>query len=176
MDVFKIPIIVVPEERRDARGVFQGGSCYIRVPMQILKNKRLLAVMIDKIFWRVMGKVAQPELERRTAELNSLHFGFEYRKVRYHRQFRRWGSCSSLKNINISHRLIGGPVQLLDYVIIHELSHLQHQNHRKEFWNLVKATGWNPARAKQEIIEYGKLWYFQYQEWYRNLIRVKFEV
>ena len=173
MDVFKIPIIVIPEERRDLRGGLLDGSCYIRIPRQMLKNKRLLAEMIDKIYWRVMGKAAQPDLERKTAELNRLHFGFEYRKVRFHRQFRRWGSCSSLKNINVSHRLIGGPERLLDYVLIHELGHLQHQNHRKEFWNLVKAAGWNPATARQEIIEYGKEWYFRYQGWYKGILKIK---
>jgi hypothetical protein len=173
MDVFKVPIIVVPEERRDLYGGFQKGSCYIKVPRQLLNNKRALVGMVDKIYWRVIGKVALPELERRTAELNELHFGFDYRKVRFHRQFRRWGSCSSLKNINISHRLIGGPERLLDYVLIHELGHLKHQNHRREFWNLVKGTGWNPAAARQEIMEYGKEWFIQYQEWYKGILKCK---
>jgi predicted metal-dependent hydrolase len=173
MDVFKIPIVLVPEERRDVCGSFQGGSCYIKVPGQLLWNKRALAGMIDKVYWRVLGKVALPELERRTAELNCLHFGFEYRKVRFHRQFRRWGSCSSLKNINVSHRLIGGSERLLDYILIHELGHLKYPNHRKEFWNLVKGAGWNPAAVRQEIIEYGKEWYSQYQEWYRGILKCK---
>lgn len=173
MDVFKIPIVVVPEERRDVRGRFQGESCYIMVPGQILRNNRVLAGMIDKVYWRVLGKVELPELERRAAELNGIHFGFEYRKVRFHRQFRRWGSCSSLKNINVSHRLIGGPERLLDYVLIHELGHLQHQNHQMEFWNLVKGTGWNPVAAKQEIIEYGRKWMIEYQEWYRGILKFR---
>jgi predicted metal-dependent hydrolase len=173
MDVFKIPIIVIPEERRDIRGGFQNGRCYIKIPGQLLRNKRALAEMIDKIYWRVLGKIAQPELERRTMELNRVHFGFEYRNVRFHRQFRRWGSCSSLKNINVTHRLIEGPERLLDYVLIHELSHLQHLNHRKEFWNLVKGTGWNPVTVKQEMYVYGNEWSHQYKKWYQGLERLK---
>jgi predicted metal-dependent hydrolase len=173
MNVFRVPIVLIPEERRDIRGGYKDGSCYIWIPGQILRNKKLLVEMIDKIYWRILGKVALPDLERRTEELNRLHFGFEYRKVRFHRQFRRWGSCSSLKNINVSHRLIGGPEPLLEYVLLHELGHLRHQNHRKEFWSLVKSTGVNPATVKQEIIMYGRKWMKDYQDWYRGLGKLK---
>jgi hypothetical protein len=171
MDVFKIPIILVPEERRNISGGFKGGSCYVRFPQRLLWQKRLLAAMIDKIYWRVLGKVALPELERRTVELNRLHFGFEYRKVRFHRQFRRWGSCSTLKNINVTHRLIGGPERLLDYIILHELAHLKYQNHRPEFWNLVKSAGINPITSKKGIIAYSRQWQSEYQEWYREILK-----
>jgi predicted metal-dependent hydrolase len=49
----------------------------------------------------------------------------------------RWGSCSSLGNININWRLCFAPIQCLDYVIIHELCHLLHMNHSDKFWNEV---------------------------------------
>jgi predicted metal-dependent hydrolase len=169
MDVFKVPIILVPEERRNISGSFKGGSCQIRFPQRLLWQKRQLVAIIDKVYWQVLGKVALSDLERRTGELNQKHFGFEFRKVRFHRQFGRWGSCSTLKNINISHRLIEGPQQLLDYIILHELAHLKYQNHRQEFWNLVKSTGINPALAKQEIIVYSRKWQIQYLEWYAKV-------
>lgn len=49
----------------------------------------------------------------------------------------RWGSCSSRGNLNFSWRLIMMPEHIVDYVVVHELSHIRHRNHGKEFWALV---------------------------------------
>jgi len=50
----------------------------------------------------------------------------------------RWGSLSSKGNLNFNWKLILAPVQALDYVVIHELCHLQEFNHSRRFWALVK--------------------------------------
>lgn len=49
-----------------------------------------------------------------------------------------WGSCSSNKNITISHKLISYSEMAIRYVILHELCHLKYMNNSKEFWNLVQ--------------------------------------
>lgn len=49
----------------------------------------------------------------------------------------RWGSCSSLKSINFSWKLIMAPPEVVDYVVVHELTHLIHHNHSKRFWEAV---------------------------------------
>ncbi|MCL1914206.1 MAG: M48 family metallopeptidase [Eubacteriaceae bacterium] len=50
---------------------------------------------------------------------------------------RRWGSCSSAGDINISWRLVLCPLQQVDYVLAHEASHLAHPNHSKAFWKTL---------------------------------------
>lgn len=54
----------------------------------------------------------------------------------------RWGSCSSSGSINYNWRLILAPPDVLDYLVIHELCHLQHPNHSKAFWQFVAS--WCP--------------------------------
>jgi len=49
----------------------------------------------------------------------------------------RWGSCHSDGRIYYNWRLIMAPHRVVDYVVVHELSHLVHGNHSKEFWKLV---------------------------------------
>lgn len=60
-------------------------------------------------------------------------------KVTIKTQQTRWGSCSSLGNLNFNWRAIMAPAPVLDYLIVHELCHLIHLNHSKDFWDLVSA-------------------------------------
>ena len=47
---------------------------------------------------------------------------------------KRWGSASASGKVRINWRIIQAPLSLLDYVLIHELTHLRHPNHTREFW------------------------------------------
>ena len=51
----------------------------------------------------------------------------------------KWGSCDSNRNIKLNFRLIMLPHKTLDYVIVHELSHILEMNHSKEFYKIVSA-------------------------------------
>lgn len=58
------------------------------------------------------------------------HISFRYSK-------NRWGSCSSTNRISFNYHLIKLSSSLIEYVVIHELAHILHQNHSKDFWKLV---------------------------------------
>jgi predicted metal-dependent hydrolase len=58
-------------------------------------------------------------------------------KWRITNALKRWGSCSSHNIIAINWRVIFGPIALLDYIIVHELCHIVHKNHSRDFWELV---------------------------------------
>jgi predicted metal-dependent hydrolase len=62
-----------------------------------------------------------------------------YKKVTIKYQRSSWGSCSKNGNLNFNLLLASLPIELIDYVIIHELAHLVELNHSKEFWKIVGA-------------------------------------
>ena len=64
-------------------------------------------------------------------------YGFKYNRVALRAQRSRWGSCSIKGNLNFNVKLIFLPIELVDYVIVHELCHLRHMNHSKAFWDEV---------------------------------------
>lgn len=62
---------------------------------------------------------------------------FSYNRVSIRNQRRSWGSCTSLGNLNFSYKLLFLPEHLQDYIIVHELCHLDELNHGKSFWLLI---------------------------------------
>lgn len=73
-------------------------------------------------------------------QLWNQHYNFSYNRVAVRNQRRCWGSCTSLRNLNFSYRLLFLPEALADYVIVHELCHLEELNHSPRFWSLVAET------------------------------------
>lgn len=49
----------------------------------------------------------------------------------------RWGSCSAKGNINFHWKCAMAPIDVLHYIVVHELAHLIHPNHTTAFWNEI---------------------------------------
>jgi len=65
--------------------------------------------------------------------------GLQPQKLRISSARTRWGSCSSRGTLSFTWRLVMAPLPVIDYVVVHELCHLQVRNHSKDFWNKVRA-------------------------------------
>lgn len=92
---------------------------------------------IRKLIRRIVAHDNTPEISRRVFELNEMYFGKDIKNVKLKYNTSNWGSCSSTGNINISTRLLFAPADVKDYVLIHELAHLEEMNHSHRFWKIV---------------------------------------
>jgi hypothetical protein len=79
---------------------------------------------------------ARALVHARLAHFNQF-YQLQYNKVFIKNQRTRWGSCSSTRNLNFNYRIITLAPELQDYLVVHELCHLQEFNHSQAFWDLV---------------------------------------
>ena len=84
----------------------------------------------------ILRKQAKIYLSQRIAALSECT-GLEFQRLTIKRVHSKWGSCSSLNNINLSLFLMLLPSHLIDYVILHELCHVKEKNHGAGFWKLL---------------------------------------
>ncbi len=80
---------------------------------------------------------AKKEFLRRSREMAS-KLNCQVKRVSIKDTSSRWGSCSSLNNINYNWRIALAPDCVIDYLVAHEVSHLKHRDHSRNFWRCVK--------------------------------------
>jgi predicted metal-dependent hydrolase len=81
---------------------------------------------------------AYEEISRRVEHYTKI-MGVSYSKVKISSARKRFGSCSAKGNLNFSWMIVMAPLEVIDYVVVHELVHLTVKNHSGKFWNRVKA-------------------------------------
>lgn len=72
------------------------------------------------------------------AREKALLIGKQIAEISFRDTTSRWGSCSSDRKLSFSWRLIMAPFEVIDYVVAHEVAHLQHFDHSPEFWALCR--------------------------------------
>jgi len=101
----------------------------------VRKRRRKSASSVTKHY------VAHKELARELIHERISHwnqfYNLDFNRVAIRNQRRCWGSCTSLRNLNFSYKILFLPQHLQDYIVVHELCHLQELNHGQNFWNLV---------------------------------------
>ena len=121
-------------ERNDNRLIisFPENRCVLEFPGNRSPEKPALQEAIINVLTEQLRKEAKIYLPKRTKELaDKLHF--RYNRVFIKNNKSNWGSCSSLKNINLNLHLMRLPDPFIDFVIVHELLHTIIPNHGPEF-------------------------------------------
>lgn len=147
-----ISVIRVPRLRRLSLRVEPGGEIVVRAPKSI-SDAVISKFVTEQTAWiqkqknrmddlkplsaqeiQTLKKLAKMYLPLRVSELAEKHY-FHYTSVTCRHQQTRWGSCSYRNSINLNIELMRLPERLIDYIILHELTHTVHKHHQKAFWN-----------------------------------------
>lgn len=129
------PLQIEQADGSDHYAVFKGSRIVVYAPRDLAEDARYHTIKTLVNAW-YMGQAEKLLPEQ--VEYYAKQLGVEYKKIRIKDQRTRWGSCSNKGYINLNWRIIMAPNQVTAYVIIHELAHLKHMNHSKEFWDTVQ--------------------------------------
>ena len=66
-------------------------------------------------------------------------FNFNYASISINSAKTRWGSCSGSNKLHFTYKLMLCPMDVVDYIVIHELCHTKVKNHSQKFWRLVES-------------------------------------
>lgn len=95
-----------------------------------LDSEEYLKHILEKRLKRFALSLIKDELQKL-----SFQFAFEYNRVCVKNQSSRFGSCSSLGNLNFNWQIVLFPVEQFRHILFHELTHLKIKNHQSEFWH-----------------------------------------
>ena len=103
-----------------------------RLVVSLRDGKGRLELVLEQWY-----RIQAAELIREKADKLSARLGLTYNRLIIRGQKTRWGSCSQKGNLSFNWKLIMVPEPIIDYVIVHELAHLEEMNHTRGFWELV---------------------------------------
>jgi len=83
-------------------------------------------------------------------------YNFNPKQVKITSAKTRWGSCSPNGTLNFTWRLVMAPLDVIDYVVVHELAHLRIKNHSHKFWQAVETIYPEYKKQRKWLREHGE--------------------
>lgn len=119
-------------------------------PLEIVDNQDQVLILRDKFYLAEFASgnakeifidwyKAQAAMEiRDRVDIYVLQNCYAFKRFRITSAKTRWGSCGPHGSLNFPYRLVMAPIEIIDYVVVHELVHLRIKNHSKTFWREVQ--------------------------------------
>lgn len=119
--------------------IFKNGKFFIVARRRFLRKKKPSNFPVSYKDFLLNKSLALKLVRHKIAKFNAI-YGFKYNKITIRRVSSRWGSCSAKGNLNFNYKIVYLKDDLADYIVAHELCHLQEMNHGAGFWKLVAKT------------------------------------
>ena len=116
--------------------ILNENTCNIIIPNKLRQDKNLLE-KIEKALDVKIKELASVYIQKAMKKYSDITKLYP-QKIGVRKYKRIWGNCSSKRVININQNVIWFSQDVIEYVCLHELTHLKYMNHQKEFWNYIK--------------------------------------
>lgn len=135
--------------QRSLKDLFEIGSSfyYLNTSYCVMHHEKALLIEDEKVYINPFKAKLQSDSFYKERAKQYLPDRVEYWKVKMDLDFnalgfrlakKRWGSCNSKRNISLNPYMMKLSYKMIDYIIVHELSHLVHLNHSREFYQCVE--------------------------------------
>jgi len=120
---------------------------------KLVKSARQHAETVFTSWYRKQARI----LLLKRVDYFAQKYGFNAGKIRISSARTRWGSCSTKGTLSFTWRLVMAPLEVIDYVVVHELCHLKEMNHSKAFWGQVESILPDYKQRRKWLKKNGKL-------------------
>jgi len=153
---FKGIRVAVPEglSFRKAEEFVNSKTTWIQKNQARMKQYELNSRNSSSVSHPIEKTNAKKEITRRLKSLADKH-GFTYNRVFIRSQKTRWGSCSYKNNISLNMEIVRLPEELMDYVILHELTHTRVKNHSDKFWKSLEMLIGDARKKAKNLKQFG---------------------
>jgi len=120
---------LIPYDKKRTKLIFDGDifKLYYSVYDEVTFQKH-----IDS-FYKKEAQIYIPNILSQWAKTMNL----SYNALCFRKTKRQWGSCSSQNNLSFNTMMMKLPLDVIQYIVVHELAHIKHKHHQKTFWNFV---------------------------------------
>ncbi|MFZ5942868.1 MAG: M48 family metallopeptidase [Bacillota bacterium] len=162
-------IEIIYKNKKNSSGIIRNGRIvlYISANVPLAHQQEHIKILQERLLHKAQNIKQQPisliageisddkQLFELAKKINEEYYNYFFKSITFKKQQSRWGSCSlRSKKIYISHKLKNAPLDLISYVVVHELCHLQEANHGPKFWRLVEKAcpNWRECRKKLRFL------------------------
>lgn len=162
-------VIIEYKDTKNSTGKVANGNIYLNISSRLSSAERnrhikqLTEKLQDKINWAKEYKFTPNNLVKKDQDIwqladtiNKTYYNLPLEGAAFHKQKSTWGTCSlKTRQIYISHRLIDAPLEIIWYVLTHEICHLGEPNHSDRFWDLVSKACPSYRHVRNMLKAYG---------------------
>lgn len=124
------PLVLTPHSKKRMQFEFDGSKFTLRYHAY---DEILFQTHIDLFYKREAQRQIPSHVDLWAEKMSLVPSSIRFRKTK-----RQWGSCSGKNALSFNTMMMKLPPNVIQYIIVHELAHIRHKHHQKDFWQLVE--------------------------------------